>query len=83
MTAFLIVFSTQALDALALPLALGRGHEANPLMSAILAAGGIGALLAVKLGAGAVLGAGVARVRPSWRRGSGWWAASAACRRWW
>jgi hypothetical protein len=63
-TAFLLVFATQALDALGLMLALGKGHEANPLMSAILAAGGIGALLAVKLGVGALIAVGVAAIRP-------------------
>ena len=65
MTVALLILATQALDALALMLALHSGHEANPLMAAVLAAGGVGTLLAVKLGVGALLGVGVARVRPA------------------
>ncbi len=65
MTPFAIVLATQALDALGLALALGHGREANPIMAALLASAGIGAVLAVKLGVGAALGIGVARVRPS------------------
>ena len=65
MTAFAVVFATQALDALGIVLALGHGREGNPLMAAVLAAGGLGALVAVKLGAGAVIAVGVARVKPS------------------
>ena len=65
MTAFLLVLATQALDALGLMLALGKGHEANPLMAGIIAAAGIGGLVVVKLGMGALIGVGVARVRPS------------------
>ena len=65
LVAFALILSTQALDALGLMLALGKGHEANPLMATVLAAGGLSTLVAVKLGVGALIGVGVARVRPS------------------
>jgi shikimate 5-dehydrogenase len=64
MIGFALVLATQALDALGLLLALGHGQEANPLMLALLGAGGFGAVLAAKLAGGVALGAVAARRVP-------------------
>jgi hypothetical protein len=64
MTAFGLVFLTQAIDAFALVPALPFGHEASPLGSWVLATFGIGVVVAGKLAAGAALGVVLARWAP-------------------
>jgi hypothetical protein len=66
-TAFSLVLATQALDALGMVLGLRYGHEANPVMAALLAAGGLGALLAVKMAVAAAMGVAAADLARYWR----------------
>ena len=60
MTVPALLVLSQLADALSWPLALGHGTELNPLAAALLAAGGLAAVLAVKGLAAAALGLGAA-----------------------
>ena len=66
MTIFMLVLATQALDALGLMLALGRGTEQNPIMAAVLTAGGLGAVLVVKLALAVAMGAASVNLARHW-----------------
>jgi hypothetical protein len=65
-TAFSLVLATQALDALGVVLATGHGHEANPMMAALLSVGA-GPMLLSKMGAAVVVAVGAAYLSRYWR----------------